>query len=286
MENLMNFHNSSADFFVPDGVEPAAALARTTHICISAHQDDIEIMAYHGVAECFGIPDKWFTGVVVTNGAGSPRSGIYGAYSDEEMQKVRLREQRKAAYVGDYACQIQLGYSSAAVKDPANQPLKQDLIAILRAARPQVVYLHNLADKHDTHVGVSLRCIAALRELRKEIGPVKVYGCEVWRDLDWLPDEHKQALPVSARSNVAAALVGVFDSQVSGGKRYDLATQGRRLAHATYYASHGTDDESALNFAMDLTPLVENPELPVQDYILGFVDLLRKDIEARLAKLG
>jgi LmbE family N-acetylglucosaminyl deacetylase len=282
----MNFHNSNADFFVPDGVEPAAALARTTHICISAHQDDIEIMAYHGVAECFGVSDKWFTGVVVTNGAGSPRSGIYGSFTDEEMQKVRLREQRKAAYVGDYACQIQLGYSSAAVKDPANQPLKEDLTAILRAARPQVVYLHNLADKHDTHVGVSLRCIAALRALRKEIGPVKVYGCEVWRDLDWLPDEHKQALPVSARSNVAAALVGVFDSQVSGGKRYDLATQGRRLAHATYYASHGTDDESALNFAMDLTPLVENPELAVKDYILGFVDLLRKDIDARLAKLG
>ena len=30
-------------------------------------------MAYHGVAECFGRKDKWFTGVVVTNGAGSPR---------------------------------------------------------------------------------------------------------------------------------------------------------------------------------------------------------------------
>ena len=55
--------------------------------------------------------------------------------------------------------------------------------------------------------------------------------------------------------------MGVFDSQVTGGKRYDLATAGRRLAHATYYASHGTDEESALNFAMDLTPLVEDPSL-------------------------
>ena len=91
--------------------------------------------------------------------------------------------------------------------------------------------------------------------------PKKVYGCEVWRDLDWLPDDDKQVLPVSARSNIAAALVGVFDSQVSGGKRYDLATAGRRLAHATYFASHGTDEESALNFAMDLTPLVEDPGL-------------------------
>src|SRR5207237_8593611 len=109
---LMQFHKSTADFFVPDGTAADAAIARTTHLCISAHQDDIEIMAYHGVAECFGQKDKWFTGVVVTNGAGSPRSGIYGGYTDEQMQKVRLIEQRKAAYVGEYACQIQLGFPS------------------------------------------------------------------------------------------------------------------------------------------------------------------------------
>jgi hypothetical protein len=111
---------------------------------------------------------------------------------------------------------------------------------------------------------------------------MKVYGCEVWRDLDWLPDEDKQALPVSARTNLAAALVGVFDSQVSGGKRYDLATAGRRLAHATYYASHGTDQESALSFAMDLTPLLDKPELAVSEYVLGFVDRFRADVEKRL----
>jgi len=85
-----------------------------------------------------------------------------------------------------------------------------------------------------------LRAIAALRSVREETRPRAVYGCEVWRDLDWLPDQDKRPLPVSARSNIAAALVGVFDSQVSGGKRYDLATAGRRLAHATYFASHST----------------------------------------------
>jgi LmbE family N-acetylglucosaminyl deacetylase len=282
----MQFHNAGADFFVPDGTVPEAALARTTHLCISAHQDDIEIMAYHGIAECFGRKDRWFTGVVVTNGAGSPRSGIYGQYTDEEMQQVRRIEQRKAAYVGEYACQIQLGFGSAQVKDAANPAVVADLAAILRIARPEVVYLHNLADKHDTHVSTTMRAIAALRAVRGETRPQKVYGCEVWRDLDWMPDADKQALPVSARSNVAAALVGVFDSQVSGGKRYDLATAGRRLAHATYYASHGTDEESALSFAMDLTPLVENPALEPADYVLGFIDRFRADVAKRLAAVA
>jgi LmbE family N-acetylglucosaminyl deacetylase len=278
----MRFHKPAADVFVPDSIEAGAALARTTHLCVSAHQDDIEIMAYHGVAECFGRPDKWFTGVVATNGAGSPRNGIYGRFTDEEMQKVRLIEQRKAAFVGEYACQIQLGYTSAAVKNPNETALIEDLKQILLAARPEVVYLHNLADKHDTHVAVALRCIAALRAIAPQYKPKKVYGCEVWRDLDWMQDEDKQPLPVSSRSNIAAALVGVFDSQVSGGKRYDLATAGRRLAHATYFASHGTDEESALNFAMDLTPLVENPELPIAEYVLGFIDRFRSDVARRL----
>ena len=278
----MQFNKSTADFFVPDGLAPDAAIARTTHLCLSAHQDDIEIMAYHGVAECFGRQDRWFTGVVVTNGAGSPRTGIYGDYTDQQMQQVRVIEQRKAAYVGEYACQIQRAFTSAEVKNPKETAVVADLEKILLAANPEYVYLHNPADKHDTHVGVTMRTIAALRNVRDRVKPKKVYGCEVWRDLDWMPDEDKQVLGVSARPNIAAALVGVFDSQVSGGKRYDLATAGRRVAHATYYASHGTDQETALNFAMDLTPLAQDPSLDVTEYVLGLVDRFRADVARRV----
>jgi len=280
----MKLHNPNSDIFVPDGAALDVALQRTTHMSVSAHQDDIEIMAYHGVSECFGRADRWFTGVVVTNGAGSPRNGIYSEYSDEEMQKVRIVEQRKAAYVGEYSCQLQLGYPSAAVKDQANAAVREELIAIFTAAQPDVVYLHNLADKHDTHIGTALHCVAALRALPYAHRPKKVYGCEVWRDLDWMPDAHKQALPVFERPNIAAALVGVFDSQVSGGKRYDLASAGRRLANATYASSHSTDVESALTFAMDLTPLITDLTLTPADYVLQFIDEFRADVADRLAR--
>jgi LmbE family N-acetylglucosaminyl deacetylase len=278
----MQFHHPFADFFVPDHTEHDEALRRTTHMCICAHQDDIEIMAYHGIAECFGRQDRWFAGVVVTNGAGSPRAGIYADYTDVQMQKVRVLEQRKAAFVGEYGCQIQLGFTSNEVKDPKEPDVVMDLGRILRVAKPEFVYLHNLADKHDTHVSVSLRALAALREMPQEDRPRKVYGCEVWRDLDWLMDDDKQMLSASSRTNIAASLVGVFDSQVTGGKRYDLATAGRRLANATYYAPHGTDQESALNFGMDLTPLVEDPSLDIAAYVLEFVDRFRADVERRL----
>jgi LmbE family N-acetylglucosaminyl deacetylase len=281
----MKFQNPEAELFVPDGNDENAALKRTTHLSVSAHQDDIEIMAYHGIAECFGKPDRWFTGVVVTNGAGSPRTGIYGDYTDRQMQRVRAEEQRKAAIVGGYSCQIQLGYSSSQVKDPALGSVRADLASIFAVARPEVVYLHNLADKHETHVAVALRALDALRGLGAEARPAKVYGCEVWRDLDWLPDDDKQSLPVSQYPGVAAALIGVFDSQVTGGKRYDLATAGRRVANATYFASHATDTESALTFAMDLMPLVQNPTLGVADYVTAFIEKFRADVQHRFERL-
>jgi LmbE family N-acetylglucosaminyl deacetylase len=281
----MNLHNANADIYVPDGTDPDKALSRTTHMSICAHQDDIEILAYHGIVACFGRPDKWFTGVVVTNGAGSPRSGIYGDYTDEEMQKVRIVEQRKAAFIGEYSCQLQLGYPSSTMKSSAAAgDARADLVSILEACRPEIVYMHNLADKHDTHIGVALRALEAMRSLPAEARPKKVYGCEVWRALDWLGDEEKVVLPVSQRPNLSASLVGVFDSQISGGKRYDLATVGRRVANATYFASHATDTETEVTFAMDLTPLVQDPSLDPIRYTTRFIDQFKADVESRIGK--
>jgi LmbE family N-acetylglucosaminyl deacetylase len=278
----MNFHLPTAEIFIPDGLPVEAGLGRTTHMAISAHQDDIEIMAAAPILDCFQQKDLWFTGVVVTDGRGSPRDDLYKDYDDEEMRIVRFKEQKKAAVVGEFAALALLDFPSKIIKDGSKLEPVADIAALLKAAHPQSVYTHNLADKHDTHVAVARRVIAAIRSLSEADRPEKLYGCEVWRDLDWLLDEDKQVLPVSARSNIAAALVGVFDSQVSGGKRYDLATAGRRLAHATYHASHGTDQESALNFAMDLTPLIEDPSLAVADYVLSLVDRFRADVAHRV----
>lgn len=283
----MKLHNPNADIYVPDGADVATALSRTTHLSICAHQDDIEILAYHGIIACFGLPGKWFTGVVVTNGAGSPRNGIYANYTDEQMQKVRLIEQRNAAAVGGYSSQLQLGYPSSTVKSAsAAGDVREDLVSLFTACRPEVVYMHNLADKHDTHIGVALRTLEAMRSLPAEDRPKKVYGCEVWRALDWLGDEEKVALPVSERPSLAASLLGVFDSQISGGKRYDLATAGRRLANATYLASHETDEETELTFAMDLTPLVEDESLDITAYVTGYIDRFKADVASRIAKFG
>lgn len=281
----MKFNLDTAEVFVPDGLPAEEALARTTHMAIGAHQDDIEIMACDGILKCFQRDDKWFCGVVVTNGSGSPRDALYKDYTDEAMQVVRRKEQKKAAVVGEYGAQVLLDYPSAAVKDGSNKNPVEDIALVLKAAKPEVVYTHNLADKHDTHVAVALRVIEAIRDLPAVERPQRLYGCETWRDLDWMVDGDKVAFDCSAHENLQAALLGVFDSQISGGKRYDLATMGRRRANATYYASHDVDVATGMVFAMDLTPLIKDPTKTIQTYVQEFIDRFAQEVAERLARL-
>mgnify|MGYP001768541201 CR=1 FL=1 len=278
----MKFHQPGSEIFIPDGLSIEPALARTTHLAIAAHQDDLEIMAAAPILECFQQAERWFSGVVVTDGRGSARSGPYEQYTDEEMRLVRFKEQRKAAVVGEYAAQVLLDYPSKAVKDGANQQPVEDILALLQATRPKIVYTHNLADKHDTHVGVARKVIAAIRRLPPSERPSELLGCEVWRDLDWMIDSDKIALDVSANESLQMALLGVFDSQIVGGKRYDLATMGRRRANATYFESHGVDLTTGTCFAMELTPLIEYPELSIESYIAGYIRRFAQDVAERL----
>lgn len=282
----MKFHLDTSDIFVPDGLAVDSALRRTTHMAISAHQDDIEIMAARPILECFQQTDRWFTGVVVTDGRGAPRNGLYEHYSDEEMRMVRFKEQRKAAILGEYAAQVMLDYPSKVVKDGSYSQPVEDLAALLQAARPRFVYTHNLADKHDTHVAVAMRAIAAIRSLPAAQRPQKLYGCEVWRDLDWLVDSDKVPFNVSEHENLQAALLGVFDSQIAGGKRYDLASMGRRRANATYFESHGVDVTTGMSYAMDLTPLVLDASQDISAFVQEFIRRFQQDVVDRLQRLG
>src|SRR5690606_31709193 len=172
------------------------------------------------------------------------------------------------------------------LKQPGHAGVAGDLRAIFAGCRPEVVYLHNPADKHDTHIAVLLRCLEALRSLPPEQRPSRVLGCEVWRDLDWLVDSDKVALDSGRHPELATKLLAIFDSQVSGGKRYDLAAIGRRQANATFHTSHATDRMAGITWAMDLTPLLQEPAASVKAFVEGRLERLRADVSSRLARFG
>ena len=276
--------NPLARLVAPDGKTGPDAISRTTHLGIGAHQDDLEFMAFHGILACYDCTDRWFGGVTITDGRGSSRAGQFKDWTDDQIAAERIREQEAAAVIGQYSFIAQLGFGSSAVRDAQQSAVRDDLRRILEASRPEVVYLHNLADKHDTHVGCALRSIEAMRQLPKAVRPKMVYGCEVWRDLDWLVDSEKTAMPISARPELARTLNEVFATQIAGGKRYDLAVLGRRTANATFSNAHSTDQESAMQWAMDLTPLVLDDSLDPVAFTVGFIDRLKGDVTARIRK--
>ena len=281
----MKLLKPTAEYFVFDGKPVEEAINRTTYMSIAAHQDDIEIMAYDGILKCFNNPNEWFFGVVVTNGSGSARDGEYKNYTDEDMINIRKLEQKKAAFIGEFGALALLDHPSKEVKDPKNTEIIDEMLMLLNQAKPKVLYTHNLADKHDTHIGVTTKVIRALRKMDKKDRPEKVYGCEVWRNLDWVVDSEKVSFDVSGHPNLAASLVEVFDSQIVGGKRYDLAALGRRLANATFSESHFVDKTDAVSLAMDLTPLIEDDSLDIKTYVLAYIERFKKDVEDRIEKM-
>ncbi|MHB8089543.1 MAG: PIG-L deacetylase family protein [Anaerolineaceae bacterium] len=280
----MKFHQPASEIFIPDGLPVEKALSRTTHLAIAAHQDDLEIMAAAPILDCFQQDDKWYSAVVVTDGRGSPRNGLYEKYNDEEMRLVRFKEQRKAAIVGEYAALFMLDYSSKETKSSSTNPV-DDLVAILDATRPQYVYTHNLADKHDTHIATILKVINAIRRMPKNDRPEKLFGCEVWRNLDWMVDSDKVPFDLSGQENLQSALLGVFDSQITGGKRYDLASLARRRANATYFESHGVDVLTGLSFGLDMTLLIQNDDLEPAEFIQTYINHFAQDVMDRLQRV-
>lgn len=253
----MEFINIGAELFIPDGVPENLALPRTTSMAISAHEDDIEMMAVHGILECFHKDTEWFSGVVLTDGAGSL---LGGEYTDRNsIVETRKREQKKAAYVCEYGSQFMLNYSSEEIKDKTKVVATEEIKRILLLTRPRIIYTHNLFDKHDTHLATAIRVISALRQIKEEYRPQNIWGCEMWGSLEWIDD--KKIFDISRHYNIARAAIGVFDSQMAGGKEYQEAIGARHKANATFGVKEKKDSCNFASYAMDMTELVYEDDL-------------------------
>ena len=275
----MKFSQPRAEAHLPADGDLTSALASTTHLGIGAHADDLEIMAFPGICACRGQKNLRFTGVVATDGAGSPSK-----LSGPELLETRTQEQNQAADLGGYAAVIQLAHSSTEVRGAGRKALTADLLPILQAARPKVLYLHNPADRHETHVAVLLASLAALRQIPVADRPAEIYGCEVWGDLDWVPADKVVRLPCPAPADFGPSLLRVFRSQVDG-KRYDLAAAGRRRAQATFADAYTPDQAEEVVLALDLKPLLENPQPHLAEFVSSLTGEFQKQTLDRIRRL-
>ncbi len=281
----MKFSQIQSNFYSPRGEDFPTALSSTTHLGIGAHADDLEILAFPGISACYGHAKNRFSGVVVTDGAGAPRTGAFAAMSNAEMIPQRQKEQRQAADLGQYASVIQLAHPSSAVRQADRSQVVADLVKILESTRPHVLYLHNPADRHETHLAVLLACLEALHKVSAAAHPKEIYGCEVWGDLDWVPASHIVRLPCHAPAALGSSLLNCFQSQIEGGKRYDRAALGRRHAQATFGNPTQPDSDEEIVLALDLRPLLKTKS-SLTEFLAPTLDLFRKQTLARLEALS
>lgn len=281
----MKLTKNSASLFFQKNIYTSAeeALGAVTHLAIGAHQDDIEIMAMAGIAHCLTHADNQFGAITCTSGSGSARTGAFAHYTDQQMIEVRRQEQEAAAQMGHYAFLAQLGHQSNEIKNSEKKTaLHTDLIELFRWCAPEVIYTHNLMDKHDTHVALALKLIEVLRQLPPERRPKKLIGCEVWRGLDWILESDKIAMDLNIGNQFVLDMVNIFASQVEGGKRYDLATLGRMHANSTFSESHSVDLSDKRWYGIDLTPLLIDPSLSPLKFVEQLQRNLFQDINQRI----
>jgi LmbE family N-acetylglucosaminyl deacetylase len=270
---------------VANGDTQEQAFARTKMLGIGAHPDDLELLSWHAIGTARAT--RSYAGVVVADGADSPRAGRFAAMSRGEMIRVRRAEQKRAAALGDYGALVLLGYPSADIKRAGlHAPLVDDLAAVLDAARPDAVFTHNPCDVHETHVAVFMHVVAAARVLPANARPRALYGCEVWGALDWLEGPERVTFDVSAHATLGTELVAVFESQIAGGKRYDEAALGRRRANATFSNPREVDGHAATEIAMDVSALMHDTSIDVHDYAMALLERARSSASARMRNLG
>lgn len=246
----------------------ANALAHTTHMAVGAHPDDVEILGFHGIETAYSTPNKSFVAVVSTSGGGSVRSGKFAHFTNAQMAKARQEEQCKAAKLGKYGAAVLMGFESNHLKGAHKDMATQSFYQLFKQAKPEILYLHTPTDSHDTHVATFMRCLEALRMLKPEERPKHVYGCEVWKNLDWLPDKHKHFLPVK-QPELARSLLSFYESQIIGQQKpYHEHTIARWQSNATYGSdSHEVGNLGPCILALDLMPLVKNPHLSVTEFV-------------------
>lgn len=270
--------------YIIENSSRADAINKTTTLAVIAHQDDAEFMTYPAIKRCYGSDKEWFSAIVVTDGGGSPRSGKFKDFSDEEMKKIRSLEQKKAAKIGRYAHVSLLGYPSFMVKEKLNDSVTEDILKLINSYAPHTIYTHSLLDRHDTHIAVAVRTIKAIRMMDKSIRPKMLLGGEMWGSLDWLIDNDLIKEHISDDYSLAEKLMGVYKSQIGGGKRYDLAVTGRRIANATLRESHNTDTHRMSVYYLDLTPLIMDDTLEIDSFMLKFIDNFYNECKNKLSK--
>ncbi len=263
----MAFHHKNAI------ITGSTDMIHTQSMAIGAHPDDCEIIGIKGIA------DKQFFAVIVTHGA--TMKDDVSKYNKTIHE--RACEQASAAALGQYLGYSMLGYDSTDILT-YNTDLIDDLTTLLLKLKPETIYTHCLSDKHSTHVAVAYHVIRALQLLPIANKPTRVYGCEVWRDLDWVDDADKVLIDTSDSQDLQYKLLQCFTSQTTS-KDYPKAVIARQNAHAVFQDAYASKTQDGVLIAIDLTLLIYRKKEHIKPFIERQINTFKDDVITRINTL-
>ncbi len=237
----------------------------TNLLAISAHPDDTEIMAMDGILKAYGSKKYAFYACVVANGTNCVKMGKYTDWTDKEMIEARAQEQLRASQIGEYADLYQLKRTEADIEN--GEIVLKDIQKILAEVQPDVVYTHNVFDKNPIHQRLAQIVIDAIMLMEEDARPRLVYGCELHRALNWLPDRYKVTFDLSDNKELQNRLIGVYDTRAEQSRNYVKAVLGRKMANATFITGDATsdDEERLIWYGINLTPVVQK-NIPLKEF--------------------
>ena len=250
----------------------------TNLLAIAAHHDDIEVMAMDGILKAYGSKKYDFYACVLGDGANCIKSGKYADVSDKEMMEARNQEQTRASQIGEYEKLVMLKHSQEELENDEKGKIGKELRELILDVKPDIIYTHNIFDKNPAHRITCKRVIDAILSLDEDDRPRLVYGCELFRSLDWLPDKYKVVFDLSENKELQSRLIGVYDTKIEQFKNYNKAIVGRKMAHAAFGSSVGDGDEDKLIwYGINLTPVVAK-NIDLKDYCTRILSDFNKEM--------
>jgi LmbE family N-acetylglucosaminyl deacetylase len=247
-------------FYSPQGLDPNEARARTRILAIGAHPDDLEFMCLEPIAR--SLSHGSFGGLIVSSGSGSIRSPQHAQLSSADYSELRWSEQKEAARIGNYSFVDSLNLDSGPLRSPEGfEELVGKLKNYLLGFELDEIYLHQPFDRHPTHVRSCFAALEALRRLPQPKRPAHVFGCEVWRNIDWIPASKKTLRPLGQKElELQVRLAQVFESQADpmSAKNYVQALVGRKTANAVFQEGLTRDAGIAQEVYFDLNNWVKS----------------------------
>lgn len=198
--------NDNTVKYVPTSAKTGAIVS----LCIVDEVTDVERVGAGGIIETLYNPNKSFVGAVIRTPHDISNCGLYNLYNEEDMVDIRLAEQKKAANIGSYNSLYVLNYTDLSNKGA----IIDDLIALIKAYRPEKIYTYSPYEKDREKVQTVLMLIEALSRIDEEYRPQLVVGAAISRELSFLPTEQVLNLGIDSKIDLAYSLLDIYDSVI------------------------------------------------------------------------